>query len=92
MRRAAIHADGEMDPARAIAVLRTVIELDPTHQDAYYVLAQQHFLCGRYADARPLRAAPQSVRRKRPARASERGRSAISAQRTGDAGRDRRRG
>jgi tetratricopeptide (TPR) repeat protein len=52
MRQAAIHADGEMDPVRAVAVLREVLELDPTHQDAYYQLAQQHFLLGRHADAR----------------------------------------
>jgi len=52
MRRAQIHADGEMDPARAIAVLRDVIKSEPSHQDAYYLLAQQHFLIGRYAEAR----------------------------------------
>jgi len=52
MRQAAIHADGEMDPMRAVAVLLAVLELEPTHQDAYYLLAQQHFLVGRYAEAR----------------------------------------
>ncbi len=51
LRRAAIHADGEMDPTRAIDVLHTVIAADPEHQDAYYSLAQQCFLSGAYADA-----------------------------------------
>ncbi|HMG55041.1 MAG TPA: tetratricopeptide repeat protein, partial [Kofleriaceae bacterium] len=52
MRQAEIHADGELDGARAIAVLREVIETDPAHQDGYYVLAQQYYLAGRHADAR----------------------------------------
>ncbi|HEU4615108.1 MAG TPA: tetratricopeptide repeat protein, partial [Kofleriaceae bacterium] len=52
MRQAAIHADGEMDAQRAIAVLRHVIQIEPAHQDAYYQLAQQHYLIGRYNDAR----------------------------------------
>ena len=52
MRRATIHADGEIDPTRAIAVLREVIKIEPSHQDAYYQLAQQCFLIGRYPDAR----------------------------------------
>ena len=52
MRRAAIHADGEMDALRAIAVLRHVIQIEPAHQDAYYELAQQYFLVGRSPDAR----------------------------------------
>jgi tetratricopeptide (TPR) repeat protein len=52
MRRAEIHADGEVDPQRAIAVLHEVIEVEPSHQDAYYQLAQQCFLIGRYPDAR----------------------------------------
>jgi tetratricopeptide (TPR) repeat protein len=52
MRRAQIHADGEMDPPRAIAVLRDVIKSDPAHQDAYYLLAQQYFLLSRHQDAR----------------------------------------
>jgi tetratricopeptide (TPR) repeat protein len=52
MRRAAIHADGELDTPRAIAVLREVIETDPSHQDGYYELAQQYYLAGRHADAR----------------------------------------
>jgi tetratricopeptide (TPR) repeat protein len=52
MRRAAIHADGELDTARAIAVLGEVIAADPDHQDAYYEIAQQLYLAGRHADAR----------------------------------------
>ena len=52
MRQAAIHADGEMDAQRAIAVLRQVIQMEPAHQDAYYLLAQQYFLIGRYTEAR----------------------------------------
>jgi tetratricopeptide (TPR) repeat protein len=52
MRQAALHADGELDSERAIAVLTQVIELEPTHQDGYYVLAQQYYLSARYAEAR----------------------------------------
>ncbi|HEU4732115.1 MAG TPA: tetratricopeptide repeat protein, partial [Kofleriaceae bacterium] len=52
MRQAAIHADGELDAGRAIAVLREVIELEPSHQDAYYLLAQQYYLSARHAEAR----------------------------------------
>jgi len=52
MRQAEIHADGELDTGRAIAVLREVIELDASHQDGYYELAQQYYLAGRYTDAR----------------------------------------
>jgi tetratricopeptide (TPR) repeat protein len=52
MREAAIHADGELDSDRAIAVLNQVIELEPSHQDGYYVLAQQYYLSARYAEAR----------------------------------------
>ncbi len=52
MRMAAIHADGEMDATRAIGVLRDVIKTEPSHQDAYYMLAQQYYLVGRHADAR----------------------------------------
>ncbi|MDB4958372.1 MAG: repeat-containing protein [Myxococcales bacterium] len=52
MRQAAIHADGQMDPQRAIGVLHEVIELEPSHQDGYYLLAQQYFLIARHADAR----------------------------------------
>ena len=52
MRQAAIHADGEMDATRAIAVLDTVLQLEPGHQDAHYLMAQQFFLIGRFAEAR----------------------------------------
>ena len=52
MRQAAIHADGELDTPRAIAVLREVIETAPAYQDGYYELAQQYYLSGRYAEAR----------------------------------------
>jgi tetratricopeptide (TPR) repeat protein len=52
MRQATIHADGEMNAPRAIAVLQHVIQIEPDHQDAYYLLAQQYFLLGRFADAR----------------------------------------
>jgi len=52
MRQAAIHADGELDTPRAIAVLREVIETDPAYQDGYYELAQQYYLSARYAEAR----------------------------------------
>jgi tetratricopeptide (TPR) repeat protein len=52
MRRVTIHADGEMDPERAIDVLQEVLRTEPEHPDAYYLLAQQCFLIGRYADAR----------------------------------------
>ena len=52
MRRADLHAEGQMDAPRAIEVLAEVIALDPAHQDAYYQLAQQYFLVGRHAEAR----------------------------------------
>jgi tetratricopeptide (TPR) repeat protein len=52
MRQAEIHADCELEPLRAIEVLDEIIAIEPTQQDAYYLLAQQHFLIGRYAEAR----------------------------------------
>ncbi|HEY4176067.1 MAG TPA: tetratricopeptide repeat protein [Kofleriaceae bacterium] len=52
MRLAQIHGDGEMNAERAINVLRDVIQTEPGHQDAYYLLAQQYFLVGKQADAR----------------------------------------
>ncbi|MCX5742370.1 MAG: hypothetical protein NT062_07725, partial [Proteobacteria bacterium] len=52
MRQAVIHGDYELEPTRAIAVLRDVIRLEPGHQDAYYLLAQQLFLTAKYPDAR----------------------------------------
>lgn len=52
MRQAAIHADCEMDAKSAISVLRHVIQIEPAHQDAYYLLAQQYFLLSRHNEAR----------------------------------------
>jgi tetratricopeptide (TPR) repeat protein len=52
MRQAEIHADCEMDPHRAISVLREVLRLEPTHQDAHYRIAQEYYLLGRFSDAR----------------------------------------
>jgi tetratricopeptide (TPR) repeat protein len=52
MQQAQLHGDGELDTDRAIAVLHEVLALDPTHQDGYYVLAQQYYLSARYNDAR----------------------------------------
>ncbi|MEZ4400601.1 MAG: hypothetical protein R3B06_11315 [Kofleriaceae bacterium] len=52
MRQAEIHADGEMDATRAIAVLHAVIQLDPSHEHAYYLQAQEYFALGRFADAK----------------------------------------
>ncbi len=52
MRQAQLHADCEMEPHRAISVLREVIRLDPTHQEAHYLQAQEFYLLGRYAEAR----------------------------------------
>ncbi len=52
MRQAEIHADHEMQPARAIAVLGDVIRLAPDHEEAYYRLAQEHFVAGQHAEAR----------------------------------------
>ncbi|MBK9036118.1 MAG: hypothetical protein IPL61_33560 [Myxococcales bacterium] len=52
MRQAEIHGDGEMDSHRAIAVLRQVIDLDPSHEHAYYLTAQEYFVLGRHAEAK----------------------------------------
>jgi tetratricopeptide (TPR) repeat protein len=52
MRQATIHGDGEMDAQRAIAVLHEVINTDPSHQAAYYQLAQQYYLIGHHTEAR----------------------------------------
>jgi tetratricopeptide (TPR) repeat protein len=52
MRRAEIHADGEMSSLKAISVLQQAILIDPTHQDAHYRLAQECYLLGRHPDAR----------------------------------------
>ncbi len=52
MRQAEIHADCEMDPHRAITVLKEVIKIDPSHQEAPYRLAQELYLLNRYGEAR----------------------------------------
>ena len=52
MRQAELHADCEMDPHRAISVLKEVIKLDPSHQEAPYRLAQELYILGRYGEAR----------------------------------------
>ena len=49
---AEIRADYEMNSEAAVLVLRQVMELDPTHQDAPYRLAQEYYLLGRFAEAR----------------------------------------
>lgn len=51
MRQVEIYADCEMDPHRAIAVLREILRLRSTYQDAYYLLAQELYVLQRYADA-----------------------------------------
>ena len=52
MRLAQIHDEGEMDAHRASSVLREVIRIDQTSQEAHYKLAQQMYLLGRYDEAR----------------------------------------
>jgi tetratricopeptide (TPR) repeat protein len=52
MRLAEIHGDGEMDPHRAASVLRELLRIDPTNQEALYHLAQEEFVTGRHAEAR----------------------------------------
>ena len=52
LRRAEIHGEGEMNPAAAVAVLREILAIDPSEMDAYYQLAQQYYLLGRFTDAR----------------------------------------
>jgi tetratricopeptide (TPR) repeat protein len=51
-RQAEIHADHEMNPQLAIAVYRQITQIDPSSQLAYYHLAQEAFLLGRFDDAR----------------------------------------
>lgn len=51
-RLAEIHADGEMDAARAVTVLREVLRVDPAHQEALYRLAQELAIIGRYPEAK----------------------------------------
>lgn len=52
LRQAEIHGDCELDALRAIAVLREAIRHDPACHPAYYALAQQYYLHGRFAEAR----------------------------------------
>jgi len=52
MRQAEVHADCELDPHRAVSVLKEVIRLDSAHQEAAYRLAQELYLLGRYDEAR----------------------------------------
>jgi len=52
MRQAEIHADCELDPHRAVTVLKEIIRLDSSHQEAAYRLAQELYLLGRYDEAR----------------------------------------
>lgn len=51
MRQVEIYADCEMDPHRAIAVLREILRLRPAYQEAYYLLAQEYFVLQRHAEA-----------------------------------------
>ena len=51
MRQVEIYADCEMDPHRAIAVLREVLRLRSSQQEAYYLLAQEYFVLQRHAEA-----------------------------------------
>jgi tetratricopeptide (TPR) repeat protein len=51
MRQAEIYADCMQSPERAIAVLRAVIEIDPTHQEAHYHMAQELYALHRFHDA-----------------------------------------
>ncbi|HET6612469.1 MAG TPA: tetratricopeptide repeat protein, partial [Kofleriaceae bacterium] len=67
-RRAEIAGDGQMDPEAAIAACHDIINIAPDHQDAYYRLAQEHYLLGQLEKARAcidraieLAAAPGAV-------------------------------
>lgn len=51
LQQAEIHAEGQMNSARAITVLRDVIKLDPEHGEAHYRLAQEYYLLGRLPEA-----------------------------------------
>jgi tetratricopeptide (TPR) repeat protein len=46
-----IFGDGAMDPARAAITLEELIEEDPEHREAYFRLAQELYLLGRYGEA-----------------------------------------
>lgn len=50
--QATIHAECEMDPHRATAVLRDILRLQPTNQDAYYRLAQEQYVLGKFDEAK----------------------------------------
>jgi tetratricopeptide (TPR) repeat protein len=50
-RLAEILDDGAMDPARAAEILEDLIKEDPNHREAWFRLAQELFLLGRYAEA-----------------------------------------
>lgn len=43
LRQAEIHAEGQMNSQRAIAVLREVLKLDLEHAEAHYRLAQEYY-------------------------------------------------
>ena len=51
LRQAEIHAEGQMNSQRAIAVLREVIKLDLEHGEAHYRLAQEYYLLSRLPEA-----------------------------------------
>ncbi|HWN67292.1 MAG TPA: tetratricopeptide repeat protein, partial [Haliangium sp.] len=51
LRQAEIYADCTQSPERAIEVLRAVIDIDPTHRDAHYHMAQELFALHRFHDA-----------------------------------------
>jgi lipopolysaccharide biosynthesis regulator YciM len=52
LRVAEIHADGEMDPHKAIRVLTELIRFDESVVEAHYLLAQEYFSLKRFAEAR----------------------------------------
>jgi tetratricopeptide (TPR) repeat protein len=52
LRLAEIHADFEMDSHKAIRVLNEVLRTDENAAEAYYLLAQEHYALGRFAEAR----------------------------------------
>ena len=51
MRLAEIHSDCELDSHRAVSVLKEVTKLDSGNEDAFYRLAQELYLLGRFDDA-----------------------------------------
>ncbi|MCG8424347.1 MAG: tetratricopeptide repeat protein [Proteobacteria bacterium] len=52
MLKAEIHADYEMDPRRAISVIKEILELRPDYEEAHYRLAQQQYVLRRFDEAR----------------------------------------